>query len=202
LRFTAEQLARLRDVLGVTPAIAGFSAIEVRVLAALARAPAGLVSVRALAGRAGVSPTAASRAVQRLVEQGLVVSEERIIAAGHAKVVRVMRANVLAPEWPALAAALSRVVVPRRDAKQARRVPPHLRHLFWNADHTQLNVADAGGYIARRLLTTGDLDGLAWGATQLSADDWKHAALARGVGAEDRALARNIAAARTLVRAP
>jgi hypothetical protein len=193
-RFSGEDVSRLRDELGVTPPVPGFSLIEVRVLAALARAPLGITSIRALAGRAGISPTAASHAAQRLVERRLVLREERMLAAGSAQMMTVMRANVLAAEWPRLASALARVVAPRRQPRQEHRVPRHLRHLFWNTDRSQMDVANAGGYIARRLLTTGGLEGLAWGAANLSAADWEHAASARGLDPDQRALARNIAA--------
>ena len=52
-------------------------------------------------------------------------------------------------------------------------MPLELRHLFWNTAPRQLDVDTSGGYIARRLIQTGDLDGLAWGAEQLTADDWQ-----------------------------
>ena len=82
MRFTSEDISALREELGVTPTLPGFSLIELRVLAALARAPLGVASVRTLAGRAGISPTAASHAVLRLMERGLVLREERMVAAG------------------------------------------------------------------------------------------------------------------------
>ena len=135
--------------------------------------------------------------LERLLERGLVLREDIMVAAGAARRMSVLRANVLAPEWSRLAPALAHVVAPERKHTQARRVPRHLRHLFWNTDPSQLDVARAGGYIARRLLTTGDPEGLAWGATQLRAQDWEHAATARGLAAERRALAHNIAASRT-----
>ncbi len=69
-----------------------------------------------------------------------------------------------------------------------------LRHLFWNAASSQLDVQYHGGYIARRLLTSGDLEGIAWGAENLSREDWAHAAKTRGLSADRRALARNLLA--------
>ncbi len=195
-RFTAAQLGQLRDELGVTPSIAGFSVVEVRVLAALARAPLGVSSTRVLAGRAGVSPTAAARAVEHLLGRELVLREQRMVAAGAARRMSILRANVRAPEWQQLAPALARVVAPRRPSKQVSRVPRHLRHLFWNTAPSQMDTARAGGYIARRLLTTGDPEGLAWGATQLRAEDWENAAGARGLDPQQRAMAHNIAASR------
>ena len=49
----------------------------------------------------------------------------------------------------------------------AQTVPYYLRHLFWNTAKSQLNVTTSAPFIAKRLLSTGDLDGLAWGATHL-----------------------------------
>jgi len=54
-------------------------------------------------------------------------------------------------------------------------------------------VHKQGGYIAERLLSTGDLDGLAWGRRALTHDDWEQAARTRGLSARERALARNLA---------
>ena len=202
MRFTSEAVDRLREELGVTPTLPGFSLIELRVLAALVRAPLGVTSVRALAGRAGISPTAASHAVLRLIERGLVLREERMLAAGSARLMTVMRANVLAAEWPRLAPVLARVIAPRQQSKHTRQVPRHLRHLFWNTDRSQMDTENAGGYIARRLLSTGDFEGLAWGSTQLSAADWEHAANSRGITPEQQALAHNIAASRKRAATP
>jgi len=80
--FTRRMAERLRDELGITPTIPGLDATEVKVLAVLARAPLGLASARVVAGQAAVSPTAASRALRRLEEKGLVRREKTVIAAG------------------------------------------------------------------------------------------------------------------------
>jgi DNA-binding MarR family transcriptional regulator len=195
VRFTAEQLSRLRRELGVNVPIAGLSATEVAVLAALARAPLGVSSIRALAGRGGLSPTAASHAVERLLAGSLVTRETRMVAAGNAQALQILRVNVLSPRWPELAPALSRVAAPQRQAKPAKRVPRRLRHIFWNTSPQQMQTATAGGFIARRLISSGDLEGLAWGATYLAADDWRHAATTRGLEPQQVALARNLAVA-------
>ena len=194
-RFTAQQVARLRDELGVTPHVPGLSLTQVRVLAALARAPLGVASIRVLAGRAGLSPTATSRAVASLLAEDLVVCEERMVAAGNAQSMRVFRSNVLVPRWRELAPSLARVTPPRREIRAARRVPRHLRHLFWNTTAAQMRTDEAGGYIARRLISSADAEGLAWGAAQLNAEDWGHAARTRGLAPRERALAHNLAAA-------
>jgi hypothetical protein len=41
---------------------------------------------------------------------------------------------------------------------------------------TQLDLSHGGPYIARRLLSTMDFDGLAWGARNLRPTDWEQAA--------------------------
>jgi hypothetical protein len=75
------------------------------------------------------------------------------------------------------------------------RLPPRLTHLFWNTADSQMDTAHGGPYIARRLLRTLDFDGLAWGAANLTAADWRLAARARGLEASVKALAENLAVA-------
>jgi len=136
----------------------------------LSRAPLGLVSARAVARRAGISPTAADHALGELRCGGLVRGRSTTVAAGRAREV-----ELLEPSWDArwwsLAATLSKVRSPQRPVTSADRVPGRLRHLFWNTAPEQLDVQRAGGSIARRLLRTGDLEGLAWGAAHLRARD-------------------------------
>lgn len=196
--LTDRQIERLREELGVLALAPGLTRVETQVLAALARAPRGLLSQRSVARRAGVSPTTAARAFDALEKRGLVLREHELTALGHVRDVEVLRANVIAPEWPQLAPSLARVRAPsgRRPVHRRRRVPVELQHLFWNTAPSQLDVERAGGYIARRLIQTGDLDGLAWGAEQLSSDDWRHAAMTRGLDPARRALALNLAEAR------
>jgi hypothetical protein len=74
-------------------------------------------------------------------------------------------------------------------------VPRRLRHLFWNTAEGQLDVDRAGPYIARRLLLTMDIQGLAWGVQVLRPEDWERAARGRGLEPKARRLARNLAAA-------
>lgn len=193
LALKAPDVERLRAVLGVVPALDGLSAAEVRTLAALARSPLGVRSVRELARRSGQSPTAAGRAVQALREQGLVRDEQRHVASGAARTVGLLHANRRARRWAELAPRLAEVRFPDVPRRDARRVPPRLRHLFWNTAASQLVVADAGPYIARRLLTTMNTDGLAWGAAALGAEDWLQAGRARGLADDQRALAANLA---------
>jgi len=193
--LTRPQFERLRERLGSDVEVPGLSKTEARVLAALARSPRGVRSVRAVATRSGVSPTAAGRAVSELERRGLLNRERAWIAAGRAEQVELLTANVTAPRWSELAPRLARIDPPRRrPAARQERVPAYLRHLFWNTAPPQLEVDRAGGYIARRLVQTGDLDGLAWGAHNLTPAAWREAATARGLRPEQRALALNLAA--------
>ncbi|MBA2766168.1 MAG: MarR family transcriptional regulator [Solirubrobacterales bacterium] len=193
--FTAEQAARLRDALGVDARVDGLTTTHARALAALARAPLGLRSTRALARRAGLSPTSAGRAIKALEQAGLILREETVLPGRRATRAQLLLANVSSPRWPSLAPGLAQVRPPAKEEPPARvrRIPPRLRHLFWNTAPSQLDIDKAGPYIARRLITTGDIDGLAWGSAHLRASDWQDAAKARGLDDATRALAHNLA---------
>ena len=98
------------------------------------------------------------------------------------------------PLWLGLAPAIARVRLPaRHEQPPAKRVPPHLLHLFWNTSPAQLDVAASAPLIARRLITSFDPDGLAWGTANLPASAWEHAAATRGLEPARRALAHNLA---------
>lgn len=190
---TATQLETLRTELG-DPIPVGLTRVQARVLAALARSPRGLASIRSVARRAGVSPTAAGRALDALTQAGLARAEKQTLALGRATPVLVYSAVVDHPRWHELAPALAKVTLPPLPAQvTAQTVPYYLRHLFWNAAKSQLNVTTSAPFIAKRLLSTGDLDGLAWGATHLPPQAWQRAARSRGISPRDRALARNLA---------
>jgi DNA-binding transcriptional ArsR family regulator len=187
--LTKEQVSELARELGVTPPIDNMSPTDVRVLAALSRSPRGVSSAREAARRAGVSPTAAGRALARLVAQGLVT-----LARGHASEVTVYQVRFGSAEWLAVAPVVAKVRLPDPASRpRAKRVPPHLLHLFWNTAAGQLDVATSAPYIARRLLTTFDPDGLAWGSANLPASAWEHAAATRGLEPAQHALAENLA---------
>lgn len=194
-KLTGPMVDRLAAELGSAPRIAGLSEMEGKVLAALSRAPFGLASARVAAGQAGVSPTGASTAIRSLVVKGLAYREPATIAAGRAREVELVHANRLAPAWLELAPKLAATRPPDRPI-QSTVVPPRLRHLFWNTAPSQLDIEKAGRYIARRLITTGDLEGLAWGAEHLAGEHWRQAAKARGLDRRARALALNLAGAR------
>ena len=188
--------------MGVTPPVTGLSRTEAMVAAALARSPLGLVSQRAVARRAGVSPTAAGRAIASLHEKGLVRIDERVLPGRRAHGARMIHADYASPAWQHVAGELARVRPPQgagagaaRVSGTSSRVPSYLDHLFWNTAESQRDTLRAGGYIARRLLQSEDPEGLAWGAESLRAKDWEHAAATRGIAPAARALALNLAVA-------
>ncbi len=192
--LTEEQVSRLAHALGVTPLIPGMSRTDVLVLAALSRSSRGVSSVREAARRAAVSPTAAGRALARLVARGLVRQAPVMLARGRASEATVHQVRFGSDEWLALAPVVAKVQLPDRASRpRAKRVPPHLLHLFWDTTPAQLDVATSAPYIARRLLTTFDPDGLAWGSVNLPASAWEHAAATRGLEPPKRALAHNLA---------
>lgn len=204
MRLAPADVARLREQLGVSPPrVPGLTRTEIKVLVGLSRAPLGLSSARTVAERAGVSPTAASRAIASLRARGFVTVQRRTLPAGRARTLDLIRLDYGSPRWQRIAGAIARARPPARPRKDpARRVPPRLGHLFWNTAPSQLDTQRAGGYIARRLLSVGDPEGLAWGAANLSAADWRHAAGARGLSPQRRALAHNYAAAHSRDDAP
>jgi hypothetical protein len=117
-----------------------------------------------------------------------------MLARGHASEVKVYQVRLGSDEWLALAPVVAKVQLPELASRsRAKRVPPRLLHLFWNTAPAQLDIASSAPYIARRLLTAFDPDGLAWGAVNLPASAWEHAAATRGVEPAKRALARNLA---------
>lgn len=193
--FTPLQADRVRRALGRTPRAEGLSRSEVMALAALRNAPFGLVSARSVARRSGLSPTAVGRALESLRAKELVEQKSEMVAAGRAREMEIWRANLQHPLWPDLDPVLEGVKRPERPAPAAKRVPRRLRHLFWNTAESQLDVDCAGAYIARRLLRTMDLQGLAWGAQALGREDWERAGAARGLDPKVRRLARNLAEA-------
>ena len=184
----------LSNVLRVTPSVPDLSPTEARVLAALSRSPRGVASVREAARRAGTSPTATARALSSLTSAGLINQAHAMLARGRATETTVYQVPFASPRWLGLAPTIARVRLPGRyERKHASRVPPHLLHLFWNVAPAQLDVASSAPFIARRLITSFDPDGLAWGSRNLPASAWEHAAATRGLEPAQRALARNLA---------
>lgn len=196
LNITGSEFQEVRRRLGVRNPDTEFSPAQLAVMAALERSPLGMRSRRSLARKAGLSPTAASRAVSRLHDVGLVDERPERVAMGRARTVNVIRGSLCDRRWPR---GLGAVTPPERHSRPLDSdsvVPLRLRHLFWNTATEQLDASLHGSYVARRLLQSGDLDGLAWGANHISPFDWERASHGRGLPLEDRALARNLARSR------
>jgi hypothetical protein len=193
-RLTQSQVDELGSVLGVTPPVPDLSPTEARVLAALSRSPRGVASVREAARRAGTSPTGTARALTRLASLGFVMLTHATLARGRATEATVYQVPFASPRWLALAPVIAQVQLPvGLERARATRVPPHLLHLFWNVAPAQLDVASSAPFIARRLISSFDPDGLAWGSRNLPASAWQHAAATRGLEPAKKALARNLA---------
>jgi hypothetical protein len=192
--LTSRQVDELARDLGVTVAIPGLTRVEAKVLAALSRSPRGVASVREAGRRAGVSPTATTRALARLTSDGLITQTPTMLARGHATEATVYRVRFGSPRWLGLAPLVAKIHLPAHSREtRATRVPPHLLHLFWNVAPAQLDVATSAPFIARRLITSFDPDGLAWGTVNLPLSAWEHAAATRGLDPAQRALAHNLA---------
>ena len=194
LRLTPDDLDALRAELGAVPVIDGLTRPQVRVLAALSRAPLGLRSERAVARAAGLSPTAAGRAMDALLAVGLVRSDERTLAEGRAVTGTVWRI-LHGPAWSAIAARVSTTVLPAPEPVDApRRLPRRFWHLFWNADPSALDVDRDAGAIAVRMLLGDDLEALSWACAHLPADALRRATTNRAADDRLRSLVDNVLA--------
>ncbi len=194
-----EQRTRLRLAIGAVPTDRDrrWARADMQVLAALAQAPRGLSSARAVARRAGLAPATAVKSLSTLTRNGLVSRQPERIAFGHVRDVAMYHLNRSTSLWKRLAPMIAGTQLPSRPATPGRRVPNELLHLFWNTHWDQLDLDRSSEYVARRLITSGDLDGLAWGTAHLDQAAWKHAAQTRGLPARRRRLAQNIAQERS-----
>jgi excisionase family DNA binding protein len=194
-RFSDDDVDMLVAQLGVTPVIDDLSRTAVRVLAALARHPVGLRSVRAVARAAGVSPTAAGRALDRLIARRLAVAERGTVAEGAARVVTVYRLRI-GPEWFTIADRVATAVLQHRTRdERPQRVPRRFWHLFWNADPAALTIAGDADYIAARMIRSPDLAARSWAFVHLPRASIVRLLDARGVDERDRAMIANHLAA-------
>lgn len=195
LRLDDSDVEALRAHLGAVPTVDGLTRTQVLVLAAVSRAPLGLRSERAVARAAGVSPTAAGRALDVLAARGLVRHEERTLAEGRAVTGSVWRLDI-GPAWLAIADRVGATILPTPDPVPAPRgVPRRFWHLFWNADPAALDLERDGEAVAVRMLLGDDLEALAWACAHLSPDALRRAAANRGADAQVRSLVDNVLAA-------
>ncbi|HPU39117.1 MAG TPA: MarR family transcriptional regulator [Microthrixaceae bacterium] len=194
-RFSPTDSKLLAERLGTTPTVVGFSSTEVKVLAAVARHPIGLRSMRAIGRAAHVSPTTAESAVRSLVARGLVRSTTETVAEGSARDLVVYRLK-LGPGWSKVASLISQAVPPLTmqptDNASASRVPQRFWHHFWNVDPGQLRLPDDGDFVARRLLLSSDPTAWAWAAQHLAPRSIQAARHARGVDGPTGAMIDNL----------
>lgn len=196
-RFKPTEVTEIAARCGITPTVEGLTATEVKVLAAVARSPRGLRSARAVARRAGVSPTAASRSLAALAAAGLIeqVAERR--AEGKVVDVELWRIR-FGDEWREVSRQVLRTVPPRPDRETVvsdgpSRLPVRFGHLFWSGNPNSIRLDRDAVFVARRMIGSGDLEAAAWAVTHLPNSAVREAAQARGWAPEDRALATNAA---------
>lgn len=196
-RLTVDQVHLLLNELGFAPAHNRLSREEMFILSALSFRPLGLRSARAVSRAAGVSPTTASRLLFSLERDGYVKQTTQLIADGRARQISVWEVDHTSPQWIAIREDVRKTILPipsKSSDKTSNRVPHRLDHLFWNVDRKSLDVNEDGAFIAHRLLTSPDTQGLAWLAEgHVSSRDLRRAAKARGVTPRQRAFALNLA---------
>jgi len=198
-RVDAAVAARLACRVGAVPLIPpGFARIDMLVLAAVSRAALGLESARAVARRAGVSPTAASAALRRLVDRGLIIRRPRRLVQGGVRTADLWLADLLGPAWsPEVLAAVKAVHLPahqRAGPRLAPRVPRRFGHAFWNADLPAIGTDRNADFVASRLLQLDEVEAWLWAACHLPAESLRRAARGRGFDARRRALVENLVA--------
>lgn len=174
--FDAAAVEQLRARWGQVRALPGRSREEVLVLAALGRRPFGLRSVRAVARVAGISPTAAGRALRRLADEGYVTSETARVTEGNVRDVTVWTVHWTAPQWLTVAGVVGQATLPTSEGSMPphrdrgrRRVPARLAHVFWNEDLARLDVDRDAVLIADRVLRSDDPEAHAWMLEELPA---------------------------------
>jgi DNA-binding transcriptional ArsR family regulator len=197
LRFSLAEVQALTRSLGAVPTVPGWRRHDVQVLAALSQAPLGLRSARAVARRAGVSPTSASHSLADLRAAGLVTLDHGVFAEGRAVAGTLWKLQFGDPRWVALAPVVAKAVLPTPPSWPSdQRVPRRLYHHFWNADVSRLNGPEADGYVTTRLLLSGDPQATAWVAAHGTRHGLAAAGRNRGASRADRQLVHNLAAAR------
>lgn len=198
LRLTPSEVRALRQALGIRPSIAGLTWQDTLVLAVLSRHPLGLVSARAVALRAGISPTTAARALRRLSQAGYIEQVERDVAEGHVRRISLWQVRYSSPRWLEVAAEVGEVDLPEVPRVQpAETLPRRLAHLFWSMPPPRaIRLEENAATIAYRILVSHDPEALSWAATHLPPSALRRAARFRNVDPRSAALAQNLAAAR------
>lgn len=176
-----------REIGNVPQRRSGLTREAVLAAKAIAHAPLGIRSARALARLTGTSPTTAAKALHELQARGLVTQRTRTVASGRAVEVTEWVARSLAT-WPgsllgdAKAAALPQP--PQRE--RATKVPTRFHHLFWNVDVRALTLPDDAAFVASRLLAAPDPTATAWAVTELPYEALEKAMSSRSFAPRDR----------------
>jgi hypothetical protein len=175
LCFAPGDVATLVERVGRVPLIDGFTRTQVQVLTALSRHPLGLISQRAVARAAQVSPATAGKALAKLKADGLAGKLVVRLFDGQVSDRTVWKANFRSPQWSRIAPHLGRVVLPSHQSEQVEvptRLPPRLARVFWTGDWREVNPRSDPDYVARRILQEGahDPEALLWAAEYLPAD--------------------------------
>lgn len=195
LRFEGDVLRVLRRHWGWCPAIPGLNRSETLILGTLARRPLGLRSARAVGRVAGLSPTAAARALRSLRELGYVEQRTARVPEGRARDVRIWTIRWGSSQWLSVASAAGKCLLPARPAGSVERgVPRRLAHLFWNVDVGALDPPRDARYIADRVLRQDDTQALAWMTTAIPRSAIAAATRGRGLDRRRAALGRALAA--------
>ena len=196
LKLNHDDLLQLTDELGRVPKIDGLRREQVLVLAALARRPIGLISARAAARAAGVSPTAASFALSSLAEQDYIEQVELTAVEGRVHSITLWRVKWTSAQWRGVAPLLARTVLPHanRVIPSNGLLPRRLAHLFWDVPNpAAIDLRASGSTVANRILSSTDPQALSWAATGLSPSDLIAGAQFRNVDDRVRSLAQNLA---------
>lgn len=152
--------------------------------------------MRAVARATALSPTTAGRAVQALIERGLIDARVESVAEGAARKIEIWRLRIDGP-WLQLAATVSQTVLPsqRLAAPEPTTIPRRFWHLFWDVDPGALTMARDADFIATRLLLGSDLIARSWGLRNLPPPALEHAATNRAADPSLRAMIQNAIAA-------
>jgi DNA-binding transcriptional ArsR family regulator len=155
--LSAAVVGMARDRFGVIPKVPGLTRVEVQALVALSRHPRGLVSVRQVAKASRLSPTAASRAVSKLMTKGLVARHPTPVFDGKVETKDVLEVDWLSPSWREVAPLLSKAELPKAKAPTTlgRRLPPRLAEVFWTGDWRKVDPSKSPRYVAQRILNEG-----------------------------------------------